>query len=147
MREFTKEKLNEILRKHILWIKSENGGEQANLSSANLRFANLSSANLSFADLSSANLSSANLNFANLNFAEKREINTIISIAGIGSARRMTTFWVEEDIIWCGCFKGTLAEFVKKVNSTYKKEELHGQSYRSAIIFFKSIKKSLGVIK
>ena len=36
--------LDEILRKHDLWINDMDGGERANLRSANLRYANLRSA-------------------------------------------------------------------------------------------------------
>jgi len=39
-------KLEEILKKHIGWIRSEDGGERADLSWANLSRANLSGANL-----------------------------------------------------------------------------------------------------
>ena len=34
--EITKEQLDDILRKHALWINNESGGERANLSGANL---------------------------------------------------------------------------------------------------------------
>ena len=57
--EITKEQLDDILRKHALWINNESGGERANLYQANL-----SGADLREADLSGANLSGAkNLNF------------------------------------------------------------------------------------
>ena len=64
--EITKEQLDDILRKHALWINNESGGERANLHEANLRGANLYQANLCGADLSGANLSRANLYQANL---------------------------------------------------------------------------------
>ena len=53
--------LNEILKKHKMWLNNEENGERANLSGANLRGANLSGANLRGADLSGANLRNANL--------------------------------------------------------------------------------------
>ena len=71
----TQEKLNEILRKHKLWIDNNHDGERANLSGADLRWANLSGANLSEADLSEANLSEANLSRANLSGANLRWAN------------------------------------------------------------------------
>ena len=43
----TKEQLDNILKKHTLWVENESGGERADLSGANLRGANLSGADLS----------------------------------------------------------------------------------------------------
>ena len=42
----TKEQLDNILKKHALWVENESGGERANLRGANLRGADLSGANL-----------------------------------------------------------------------------------------------------
>ena len=74
-----KQKLKNILDKHLKWLRGENGGKRANLSGAdlsgadlfraNLSRANLSGANLSGADLSGANLSGANLSWADLSWA------------------------------------------------------------------------------
>ena len=66
----TKTKLKAILEKHAKWLRSESGGERANLSGANLSCANLYGANLSCANLSCANLSCANLYGANLSCAD-----------------------------------------------------------------------------
>ena len=82
--------LNEILRKHKLWLNSD-GNESsadlrganlssadlkwANLRGADLRWANLSSANLSIADFRGVNLSSADLRGANLSSADFRRAN------------------------------------------------------------------------
>ena len=65
----TAEKLQEILRKHKLWLEDNPDGEKADLSWANLSWANLSGANLSGANLSWANLSGANLTRADLSWA------------------------------------------------------------------------------
>ena len=69
------EKLDEILKKHGLWLKSETGGERANLRGADLRWANLRWANLSRADLRGANLRWANLNRADLRWADLRGVD------------------------------------------------------------------------
>ncbi len=63
------EKLDEILKKHGLWLKSETGGERADLRWANLRWANLRWANLNRADLSRADLSRADLRGVDLDFS------------------------------------------------------------------------------
>ena len=71
--------LNEILRKHKLWLDRDENGSRANLSSANLSEANLSEANLSRANLSGANLSGANLSGANLSGANLSEAKGLLS--------------------------------------------------------------------
>ena len=68
----TKEQLDNILKKHTLWVKNESGGERANLREAHLSGANLSGANLRGADLSGADLSGADLYVANLRGADLR---------------------------------------------------------------------------
>lgn len=55
----TKEQLNEILKKHELWLQGDENGEKANLYGANLRGANLRDANLYGANLCDANLRDA----------------------------------------------------------------------------------------
>ena len=62
----TKEQLDNILKKHTLWINNESGGDQADLSGADLYGANLSGADLRGADLRGANLYQANLSGADL---------------------------------------------------------------------------------
>ncbi len=54
-------KLNEILKKHDLWLRNEPGGERADLHGADLHGANLRGANLYGADLYGANLYGADL--------------------------------------------------------------------------------------
>ena len=104
----------------------------ADLSYADLSYANLSYANLSYANLSGANLSGANLSGANLS---KR----YIQISRIGSAKRITTYCFDDDIIWCGCFKGSLQEFEVKVNKTHKNNEMYLKEYLGAINYIKSL--------
>lgn len=58
--------LDEILSKHKKWLKSEKGGEKADLRGADLFDADLSYADLRGADLRGANLFDADLRYANL---------------------------------------------------------------------------------
>ena len=67
--------LKEILRKHLMWLRSENGGERADLCGANLSDANLCDADLRGADLSDANLRDADLSDADLRGADLRGAN------------------------------------------------------------------------
>ena len=119
----------------------------ADLSYANLSYADLSDANLSYADLSYADLRGANLSYANLSYADLRGANLsyanlskrYIQISCIGSAKRMTTYCFDEDVIWCGCFKGSLQEFEVKVNETHKNNEMYLKEYLGAINYIKSL--------
>ena len=76
--------LNEILRKHKLWLDGDKNGSKADLSKANLRWAdlsgvNLSKANLRWADLSGVNLSEADLRWADLRWADLSEAKGLLS--------------------------------------------------------------------
>jgi hypothetical protein len=78
MREVSKEELQEILKKHELYLNGKEGGERADLREADLHGADLREADLSFADLygadfRKANLSGAGLREADLSFANLRE--------------------------------------------------------------------------
>ena len=64
--------LNEILRKHKLWLDGDKNGSEANLSEADLSKADLSEADLRWADLSEADLSEADLRWADLSEANLR---------------------------------------------------------------------------
>jgi hypothetical protein len=148
------EKMKLMLKKHGQYLNGEPDGERAdlsraNLSRANLSEANLSRANLSGADLSGANLLEANLSGANLLGADLSGANLLgantgenkfVSVSGIGSARRMTTYCVHMDKIWCGCFTGTMAEFEEAIEKTHKNNADHLAHYRAAVVFFKACK-------
>ena len=80
MRTISKEKLEEILKKHKMWLYDEEDGEQADLSYADLRGVNLRDAflgyaNLKGADLRGVNLRDAFLGYANLKGADLRGVN------------------------------------------------------------------------
>ena len=66
------DELQLILTKHVKWLASEKGGEQADLNGADLRGADLSWANLRGADLNGADLREADLSGANLRKADLR---------------------------------------------------------------------------
>ena len=73
----TQEELQEILRKHKLWLNNKVDGEKAELFYIDLSNVNLSNIDLSYVDLLEANLSNAklrgaNLTGANLRFADLR---------------------------------------------------------------------------
>ena len=61
MRTISALELKEVVRKHGMWLRGEDGGERADLRGADLRGADLSGANLRGANLREANLREANL--------------------------------------------------------------------------------------
>ena len=73
--EITKEQLDDILRKHALWINNKSRGERADLRGANLHEADLHEADLRGANLHEANLYQANLHEADLRGANLHEAN------------------------------------------------------------------------
>ena len=123
MKTYTSEELKDILEQHKLWLSDNTKGKRADLRSADL----------SSADLSSANLSSANLSSAYLD-------DKIISIAQIGSRKGMTIYNFDKDIVWCGCWTGTLAEFENRVKKTHRDNSQCLKEYMGAITYFKSLK-------
>ena len=66
------DKLDEILKKHKLWLDGDEKGERANLQYANLQDADLRGADLQYANLRGADLQDANLQDANLQRANLR---------------------------------------------------------------------------
>ena len=66
MKNISQEELNEILKKHEMWLKYEKGGERADLEGTNLENANLEGSNLYGANLYGANLRNVNLCGVNL---------------------------------------------------------------------------------
>ena len=85
---------------------------------ADLRGADLRGADLRGADLRGADLRGAYLRDANLSGAIMGDLH-IYQLSRIGSVNRMTTFWADENKVWCGCFVGTFAEWRDKIRETY----------------------------
>jgi Pentapeptide repeats (8 copies) len=124
----TPERVKEIIDSHGKWLRDEPGGSRAYLSGANLSGANLSGANLSGADLSGANLSGANLN------------KKYLQVTCIGSRKGTTTYCFDDDVIWCGCFTGTLEEFECRVKDTHANNQQHLKEYLGFISYVNSLK-------
>ena len=163
MTTYTVSELKAILKAHSEWLKDSSKGKRANLSWADLSGADLSGANLSSADLRSANLSGADLRLANLRWADLRGADLrgadlsgadlsgadlsgadlsekIISISRIGSRKDVTHYNYDKDIVFCGCWKGTLKEFEKRVKEVHKGNPQYLKEYTQAIEFFKALK-------
>ena len=118
----------------------------ANLAGAYLEGAYLVDANLVGANLAGANLVGANLVGANLeggNFGDwgkLQSISDILIVGSIGSRNEYTSiFHTDKGVfVQCGCFRGTIEEFEKKVKETH-----HGNNYERdylAMIEFAKVK-------
>ena len=119
---------------------------RADLRRANLTDANLTGADLTGADLTGADLHDANLTDADFRGEDLRDVdirgaylgnwgslseNADIFIAGpIGSRNDYSTFFNTEKGIFvqCGCFKGSLDEFIYNVKETHK-DNKHARNY------------------
>ena len=111
----------------------------ADLSYANLRGADLSYANLRGADLRGADLRGADLSYANLrDWGKLQSSSDIFQVGNIGSRNGFTTiFYTDKGVfVQCGCFKGTLDEFEKKVKETHQGNK-HERDYLALIQFVK----------
>ncbi len=137
-----RKKLAEILRLHQLWLDGKDGGERADLHGADLHGANLRHANLHYADLHGADLHGADLRHANLRHANLCGANLyetgFIIIGHIGSRNDVTYYHVQNDLVRCGCFNGTLAEFEESIRERHK-DGRYLHEYEAALTFIKSV--------
>ena len=128
---------------------------EADLSKANLRCANLREASLFRANLFKANLYEADLRGAELRGADLRDVymnEKIIQVGPIGSRRDYTIFWVDRNLVQCGCWNdyegGSLDEFKKRVNETYPAENEDPLQFRNeylaAIAMFERLRNDAG---
>ncbi len=70
----------------------------------------------------------------------------IVSVCGIGSHNRETKYYIDRDMIICGCFTGTLKEFKEKVTRVYgdswPSHKRYYAEYMAAIEFFTECRKA-----
>ena len=120
------DKLKEILKSHLKWLRGESGGNRANLSRANLSGADLSRANLRDANLRDADLSGANLIRANLKDADlSGAYLSGANLSGVITNEYTSGYWLvcpEE-----GAFVG-----FKKVENCIIKLEIPAEAKRSS---------------
>lgn len=103
------------------------------LEGANLFGANLCGASMEIANLQEAKLFGADLRGVDLYGARLSE--KIIQVGPIGYRRDYTIYWVDRDIVKCGCWNdyqgGSLEEFKKWVNKEYPAENEDTLQYRN----------------
>ena len=108
----------------------------ANLGDAYLRGANLGDAYLGGAYLGGANLGDAYLGDE---WGELQSSSDVLIVGPIGSRNGYTTIYHTDKGIFvrCGCFRGSLNEFSKKVKETHG-ESKHAKDYLALIDFVKA---------
>lgn len=77
----------------------------------------------------------------NLNGANTTRVigQTFFSIDNIGSRDSKTIYHVDTDTILCGCWRGTLEEFEKRVREVHG-DNKYGKQYAVAIETFRMLK-------
>jgi hypothetical protein len=129
-----KEKLQEILSKHLKWLKNEEGGERADLGGADLRGADLRGADLGGADLVGADLVGANLRGADLGGANLVGADLVganlggANLVGVKDADKMQNILISHTSI---CPEGTLIGWKKCRNNVIVKLEIPAEAKRS----------------
>jgi len=63
-----------------------------------------------------------------------------IQVSCIGSQKRLTTYCFDDDLVWCGCFKGDLKEFEAAVNETHENNEQYLKEYKGFINYINFLK-------
>lgn len=107
---------------------------------------------MSDADLRYANLRRSDLTGSNLAGATLLGIQTnknCYQVSGVGSASRLVSYFMKEDIVVCGCWEceegNTLENFKQRIEDAYGKNgenpnELFYGEYQLVIDFFTKVK-------
>jgi uncharacterized protein YjbI with pentapeptide repeats len=66
---------------------------------------------------------------------------SVVTASGVGCVGRQTTYRIDTDEVWCGCFKGTLDEFIERVNETYLAGAKYRSCYMAMVRMFKEARK------
>jgi len=65
----------------------------------------------------------------------------VIIISCIGSRKDSITYCFDDDILWCGCFKGILLKFAEQVKKYHAENPQFLKEYLGAIEYIKSLMK------
>ena len=136
----TKIKIESIFGKLLFEYEAEDNTIKKTLEEAVKSGANLSGANLGGANLRGANLGDANLRGANLGgeWGKLENVSDVLIVGPIGSRNGYTTIYHTDKgvFVTCGCFRGTLDEFAKKVEETHG-DNNHARDYKALVEFVK----------
>ena len=131
----TKIKIESIFGKLLFEHETEDNTIKKTLEEAVKRGANLGDANLGGANLGGANLGGANLRDE---WGKLESASDVLIVGPIGSRNGYTTICHTDKgvFVMCGCFRGTLDEFAKKVEKTHG-DNNHARDYKALIEFVK----------
>ena len=100
----TQQELNDILRKHKLWLEDKEGGERADMQCANMRDADMQCADMQRANMWGANMRGANMHDANMHDADMQDADmrgADMRGANMRGANIDYSAWP----LWCGSLK------------------------------------------
>lgn len=117
---------------------SQSKFEKTDLSKSNFYKANMENANMVSSKIDECNFEKACLSYAILP-------ERVVQVGPIGSRRDYTIYWIDKDLVLCGCWNehkgGTLKEFEERVHETYKaKYDPFRLQYEAAIAMFKLLR-------
>jgi uncharacterized protein YjbI with pentapeptide repeats len=116
------------------------------LVNANLSGAILVNADLAGADLRDANLRDADLRGAKLHLADLRgaiiqdtQSDDLITACGLGPERRQVIWDMKNDVVFCGCFRGSMAKAEKRAREEYADSPHDLAEALAMIAYFKAV--------
>jgi hypothetical protein len=115
--------------------------DQTKLSGASLKWACLRRAYLIKSDIGSWETSTSFADFTGVDFSEAILDDIVVSTTQIGDRRDMVTWNATRDVVWSDCWMGTMAEFKRRVDSTYKPGTQYHDEYTAAIKSLKTMAK------
>ena len=126
----TKIKIESIFGKLLFEHEAEDNTMKKTLEEAVKSGANLDGANLRGANLGGANLGGE--------WGKLESVSDVLMVGPIGSRNGYTTIYHTDKGVFvsCGCFRGTLDEFAKKVEKTHG-DNNHARDYKALVEFVK----------
>ena len=112
--------------------------EKTDLSKSDFYKANMENVNLATSKIDGCDFEKACLSWTVLP-------ERVVQVGPIGSRRDYTIYWIDKDIVLCGCWNnhkgGTLKEFEERVHETYKAQyDPYRLQYEAAILMFKALR-------
>jgi uncharacterized protein YjbI with pentapeptide repeats len=108
------------------------------LRKADLRLADLRGAGLRFADLRGAVLAGANLSGA---IIQNTQSDDLITACGLGPEGRQVIWDMKNDVVFCGCFCGSMAEAETRAREEYAESPRDLAEAMAMIAYFKAVAK------
>ena len=65
-----------------------------------------------------------------------------ITAGPTGSRESFTTYCIAADLVFCGCFSGTLEQFAAAVEKTHAAHPAHLAQYRAMVAYFTALRQN-----